>query len=115
MNDEPLKVGFHPPLQCARGRQDCRSLAQIISSSDSPTFICCGEVLDGATPVPQDQWSFCLGMIDAPHGRGYDFRCFVDRRDMSHMSAVLSMALAMAIPPDAALRRPPEAQEGDDG
>jgi len=99
-NDEPLKVGFHPPLQCARGRTDCRSLAQLISSRDEPTFVCCGEVDEGKTPVPEDRWSFCINTMNAGHGKGYNFRAFVDRRDMSHMSAVLSMALAMVIPLD---------------
>lgn len=99
--DTPLKAGFHPPEQCARGRQDCRSLAQIVSS-DAATFVCCGEVAPGATPFPRDQWAFCLrGEQDRPGVEGTDVRFFIDRRDMSHMAAVLAMGLATVISPDA--------------
>lgn len=96
----PLQVGFHPPEQCVRGRTDCRSLHQIISSGEKPTFICCGEVKPGCTPVPQDKWSFCMGMCNGPHDHGYDLRIFIDRRDMSHMAAVLSAGLAIIMQPD---------------
>lgn len=58
---DPLKVGLHPSGQCARGRTDCRSLAQVISTEEPRTFACCGEVAPGCSPVPQDQWSFCMG------------------------------------------------------
>lgn len=96
----PLKTGFHAPEQCARGRTDCRSLAQIVSS-DTTTFACCGEVAPGATPFPRDQWAFCMrGTDERPGVAGTDVRFFVDRRDMSHMSAVLAMGLATVIPPD---------------
>jgi len=98
--DTPLKTGFHPPEQCARGRSDCRSLAQIISTDDD-TFMCCGEVAPGASPDPRDNWSVCVkGKSDRAHCMGSDVRVFVDRRDMSHMAAVLTMGLAVAIPPD---------------
>lgn len=96
----PLKTGLHPPEQCARGRSDCRSLAQIISS-DGATFTCCGEVAPGATPFPRDQWAFCMRGCDDRRGVvGTDVRFFVDRRDVSHMAAVLAMGLATVIPPD---------------
>lgn len=99
-SNEPLKVGFHPPEQCARGRTDCQSLAQIISTEQPHTFVCCGEVL-GDSPEPRDQWSFCFRADqDREHCVGTDLRIFVDRRDMSHMAAVLSMGLATVIPPD---------------
>lgn len=100
MTERPLLTGFHPPEQCARGRTDCQSLAQIVSTGGQRTFMCCGEVLNGATPRPQDQWVFCLRGEDRPDGPGTDVRFFVDRRDMSHMAAVLSMGLATVIPPD---------------
>lgn len=99
MSEAPLKVGFHPPEQCARGRTDCRSLAQIIASSGE-TFVCCGEVI-GHTPEPKDKWSFCFkGDQSRPYCAGTDLRIFVDRRDMSHMAAVLGMGLATVLPPD---------------
>lgn len=104
MKDEPLLTGFHPPEQCVRGRTDCRSLAQIISTNDNPekrTFMCCGEVLNGATVEPRDQWSFCHRSDQTrAYCGGVDIRFFVDRRDMSHMAAVLAMGLATVIPPD---------------
>lgn len=101
MTDD-LKMGFHPPLQCARGRTDCRSLAQIIAGDVPPyTFVCCGEVLDGATPEPRDKWAFCFrGCQTRSHCVGTDIRIFVDQRDMSHMVGVLGMGLATVIPPD---------------
>lgn len=103
IDERPLLVGFHPPEQCVRGRTDCRSLAQIISSEEPYTFMCCGEVVGGATPEPQDQWVFChRSEQDRDYCAGNDIRMFVDRRDMSHMAAVLSMGLAMAISPDKA-------------
>lgn len=101
MNTGPLKTGFHPPEQCVRGRTDCQSLSQIISTDEPYTFMCCGEVLNGATPWPTDKWVFChRSRHDRPDCGGVDIRFFVDRRDMSHMAAVLSTGLAMAIPPD---------------
>lgn len=97
---EALKVGFHPPLQCARGRGDCRSLAQIISSSGE-TFCCVGEAAAGTSPWPSDQWVFChRSRTDRSGVAGVDVRFYVDRRDMSHLSAVLSLGLATVIPPD---------------
>lgn len=95
-----LQTGFHPPEQCARGRADCRSLSQIVSDG-AVTFMCCGEVAPGATPWPSDRWSFChRSRADRTEVGGVDFRIFVDRRDMSHLAAVLSMGLAVAIPTD---------------
>jgi hypothetical protein len=101
--DEPLKTGFHAPEQCFRGRRDCRSLAQLLSSGDPITGMCLGEVLEGATPDPRDKWCFCVrGMQDRDYCEGTDVRLFVDQQDMSHMAAVLSMGLAWAILPEAA-------------
>jgi hypothetical protein len=95
---DALKVGFHAPEQCARGRSDCRSLAQIVSS-DAATFFCCGEVAPGATPWPDDQWVVCVrGCNDRPGVVGTDVRFYVDRRDLSHLAAVSAMGLAAVIP-----------------
>jgi hypothetical protein len=99
----PLKTGFHPPEQCVRGRTDCRSLAQIIATPDDGemTYMCVGELAPGASPEPLDQWCFChKSRHDRSYIGGVDIRFFVDRRDMSHMAAVLSMGLATVIPPD---------------
>jgi len=107
---KPLKVGFHPPLQCVRERADCRSLAQIISS-DAETFVCCGEIIGGATPESRDKWAFCFrGDQNRPHCVGTDIRILLDQRDMSHMAAVLGMGLATVIPPDEGT---PESNRGD--
>ena len=95
----PLAVGFHPPEQCARGRSDCRSLGQVISS-DATTFVCCGEVAKGATPDPADEWAFCVrGRDDRPGVNGTDIRIFIDKMDMSHMTMVLATAQAIATTP----------------
>lgn len=94
----PLKTGLHPPEQCARGRTDCRSLAQVISTHEPRTFICCGEVAPGCTPVPQDQWSFCMGCDhDGERPIGTNIRIFIDRVDMSDMAAVLATGLSMTV------------------
>ena len=100
-HDEPLLTGFHPPEQCARGRVDCQSLAQVISTNGEPrTFICCGEVLDNATPRAQDQWALCVKGYNSDDCVGTDMRIFCDRRDLSHIAAVTAMGLAMVIPLD---------------
>lgn len=93
----PLKTGFHPPEQCIRKRTDCRSLAQIISS-DRSTFMCVGELENGCAQKGDD-WSFChRSRHDRNYIGGVDVRMFVNRRDMSHMAAVLTMGLATVIP-----------------
>ena len=98
-----LKTGFHPMEQCARGRTDCRSLMQILSTTEESeaagegtTITCCGEVLNGATPEPRDQWSLCIkSSQNRAHVAGNDIRIFVDRQDISHLAAVLSYGRAL--------------------
>jgi hypothetical protein len=100
VRETPLKTGFHPPEQCVRGRKDCRSLAQIISTGDDPTFMCVGELENGSAQHG-DNWCFChRSRHDRDYIGGVDVRMVVNRRDMSHMAAVLSMGLAVAIPDD---------------
>jgi hypothetical protein len=102
VRNTPLKTGFHPPEQCVRGRTDCRSLAQIIAAPDDgdKTFMCVGELAEGCSE-PTDKWCFChKSRHDRNYIGGVDIRFFVDRRDMSHMAAVLAMGLATVIPPD---------------
>lgn len=97
VKETPLKVGLHPPEQCARGRADCRSLSQIISS-DLTTFICCGEMAPGCSPEPRDKWSLCVkGVQDRDYCLGTDMRIFVDEKDMANISAVLTFGLSVAI------------------
>ncbi len=92
----PLKTGFHPIEQCARGLSGCRSLLQIVSTESEQTITCCGEVLDGRTPEPRDQWSLCIkSRQDRDHCAGNDLRIFVDRQDISHIAAVLTYARAL--------------------
>lgn len=92
----PLKVGFHCMDQCPRGRTDCKSLLHIASSEGAaPTFICCGEVLNGATVDPRDPWAFCIRADQTrQHCAGTDIHIFLDRQDISHMAAVLTYARA---------------------
>ena len=97
VKDTPLKVGLHPPEQCVRGRTDCRSLQQVISSSVD-TFICCGEVKPGCTPEPRDKWALCVkGAQDRGYCAGTDIRIFIDEKDMANISAVLTFGLSAAI------------------
>lgn len=96
--DEPLKVGLHPPEQCARGRTDCRSLAQVVSTHEPRTFICCGEVAPGCSPVPQDKWSFCMGCHqEGERPIGTNIRVFIDRVDMADMASVLATGMSMTV------------------
>lgn len=102
MKGEPLKTGFHPMEQCARGLKNCRSLMQFLSTSESNvvtddmTITCCGEVLNNATPEPRDQWSLCIkSQQDRSHTAGNDLRIFVDRQDISHIAGVLTYARAL--------------------
>jgi hypothetical protein len=96
----PLKTGFHPCEQCARGRDDCRSLAQIVST-EATTFMCVGEVKPGCSPEPRDQWALCIkGDATRDYCEATDLRIFVDRYDLSHISAVTAMGLATVIPCD---------------
>ena len=82
--------------QCPRGLPNCQSLLHIASTEgDDSTFICCGEVLNGDTVDPRDQWSLCVKAIqDRQHCAGTDLRIFLDRQDISHLAAVLSYARA---------------------
>lgn len=86
--------GFHPPLYCPRGKTDCQSLAQIISTGHA-SFVCCGE-RDSVTPrtVEQDSHRFCHKT-----GEGVDVMMNHDSRDLAHIAAVYAWALAVAIPP----------------
>ena len=88
--------GFHPPLYCPRGRTDCQSLAQIISTNHA-SFICCGENDGSARPVEQDKYTFCH-----KSGGGVDLTTYMDQRDIAHFAAVLGWALAVAIPVESA-------------
>lgn len=93
---DALKTGFHPMEQCARGLTNCRSLMQIVSTEVEQTITCCGEVLNGATPEPRDQWSLCIKSSQGrSHTAGNDLRIFVDRQDISHIGAVLGYARAL--------------------
>jgi hypothetical protein len=99
--DTPLKTGFHPPEQCARGRTDCRSLHQLISTFGDHTFFCVGEVAPGCSPEPQDKWAFCAkGDGTRDYCAETDVRFFVDQRDLSQIAAVAAAGLAIVIPPD---------------
>ena len=112
----PLKTGFHPPEQCVRGCADCRSLAQIISTGppDERTFMCVGERQVPDQHPEGDHWTFCHRSIQGREHIGHvDFRIFVNRRDMSHMAAVLSMGLATVIPCDETGEVPPQEQSHD--
>lgn len=93
---DALKTGFHPIEQCARGLTSCRSLLQIVSTEEMQTITCCGEVLDGTTPEPNDQWSICIRSdSNRKHCVGNDLRLFVDRQDISHIAAVTTYARAL--------------------
>jgi hypothetical protein len=89
--DDQRREGFHDPLYCPRSRNDCKSLAQIISEGHR-SFVCCGENDGSAANVPTDYYRFCHKT-----GDGVDVMMNHDQRDLAHMAAVYSWALATVI------------------
>jgi hypothetical protein len=87
--------GFHDPVYCPRGRDDCRALAQIISTGHV-SFVCCGEHDGRGTEVTTDRYRFCHKTAE-----GVDVLMNHDQRDMSHIAAVYGWALAAVIAPNA--------------
>jgi hypothetical protein len=103
--------GWHPPEQCVRGRKDCRSLAQVVSENEPPTFVCCGEFMGDRSDWPDDAWKFChRSLHDRDTIGGVDIEIRVDRRDIAHMAGILSMALAIVMPTEGELPEPEHAQ-----
>ncbi len=86
------REGFHDPLYCPRGQADCKSLAQIIGEGHR-SFVCCGENRGDFVPVATDHYRFCHKTED-----GVDVMMDHDQRDMAHIAAVYSWALAAVIP-----------------
>lgn len=95
----PAREGFHDPLYCPRGMLDCRSLAQIIATGHR-SFVCCGEN-DGTGRVATDRYRFCHKTEE-----GVDVLMNHDQRDMAHIAAVYSWALAAVIAVDAGHEAP---------
>lgn len=89
------REGFHDPIYCPRGRADCKALAQIIGEGHR-SFICCGENNGEAVSVPTDHYRMCHKTED-----GVDVMMNHDQRDLGHMAAVYSWALAAVIAVDA--------------
>lgn len=87
------REGFHDPVYCPRGRADCKALAQIIAVEHA-SFTCCGERQDepAARAVPTDAYRFCHKSIE-----GVDLVMNHDQRDMAHIAATYSWALAAVI------------------
>jgi hypothetical protein len=81
--------GLFPVGYCPRKRTDCQALSQIIST-DHTSFFCCGENDGTNRTVPQDKYTLCFknGEIDQISNN--------DARDLAHLSAVVSGALAFA-------------------
>lgn len=89
------REGFHDPLYCPRGRDDCKSLAQIIAD-EHRSFVCCGENDGRGVHVRTDMYRMCHLTEE-----GVDVMMNHDQRDLSHLAAVYSWALAAVIAPDA--------------
>lgn len=94
------REGFHDPLYCPRGRDDCKALAQIIAAGHL-SFICCGENDGSGVPVPEDHYRLCQKTE-----YGVDVMTNHDQRDLAHMAAVCSWALAAVIAVDAGHEAP---------
>jgi hypothetical protein len=92
---DPRREGFHDPIYCPRGREDCKSLAQIVADGHV-SFICCGENNGHLVRVPTDRYRFCHKTAE-----GVDVLMDHDQRDMAHIAAVYSMALAAVLSPTA--------------
>ncbi len=78
-------------IYCPRGRTDCKSLAQIISDGHV-SFVCCGENDGSDVTVQEDRYRFCHKTAE-----GVDVLMNHDRRDLSHIAAVYSWALAASV------------------
>lgn len=76
------------PVDCPRGRTDCRALSTIMAD-DNSSFFCCGENNGEARPVAQDKYTVCF---KGPHGDRLDY---YDKRDLTHNAAVIIQALAV--------------------
>ena len=91
MPTDRSREGFHDPLYCPRGRADCKALAQIIAEAHS-SFVCCGENDGRGLTVATDHYRMCHKTAE-----GVDVMMNHDQRDLSHMAAVYSWALAAVI------------------
>jgi hypothetical protein len=100
---EPRREGFHDPKYCPRQRTDCKALAQIIGVGHA-SFTCCGERQGDPTTraVPTDAYRFChKSCVDV------DLMMNHDQRDMAHIAATYSWALAAVIAVEAGHGAPP--------
>lgn len=79
--------GLVVPEYCPRGRDDCKSLSQIIAGGHA-SFVCCG-VNDGSSrKVEQDRFTVCWKNAEI------DDRSHWSERDLKDHLAVLNWALA---------------------
>ncbi len=92
---DAAREGFHDPRYCPRGRADCKSLAQIISTGHA-SFVCCGENDGTWLAVLTDRYRFCHKTNE-----GVDVLMNHDQRDLAHIAAVYSWGLAAVIAVDA--------------
>lgn len=90
------REGFHDPIYCPRGRNDCRALAQIIGEGHA-SFVCCGQNDGLFVAHAQDGFRFCH---KSPPPAGVDVLMDHDIRDLSHIAAVYGWALAAVMPLD---------------
>ena len=98
------REGFHDPIYCPRGRDDCRALAQIIAVGHE-SFVCCGQNDGRFVAHAQDGFRFCH---KSPPPAGVDVLMDHDMRDLSHIAAVYGWALAAVMPLDS---RDPRSRE----
>lgn len=76
------------PIDCPRGRVDCKALSNLISD-DKTSFFCCGENNGEGVPIAQDIYTVCF------KGDYRDDRNHYDKRDLVHNGSVLIQALAV--------------------
>jgi len=78
--------------ECPRGIKTCKPMAFIRSNTgpeESRTFYCCGKHDGTMGRIEQDKYVSCSKSND-----GVDRMEFVDKRDIAHQVAVLSVASA---------------------
>ena len=76
------------PDKCLRGYLNCEPLAQI-EADNGDSFICCGLNDGSIREIEADRFTFCFKNLDT------DEETYNDKRDLTHMLAVISQALAV--------------------
>lgn len=76
------------PEKCLRGKTTCQPYGQIASTCGT-SFFCCGENDGSERSIEQDKYTLCF------KGEFLDTTSNNDKRDLIHLVATISQALAI--------------------